>query len=36
MVSSIGTPGVDEHQAKFVREGPAGFPKKNNDNPRFK
>jgi len=36
IVSSIGSAGVDEHQAKFVREGPAGFPKKNNDNPRFK
>ena len=34
IVSSIGTPGVDEHQAKFVREGPAGFPKKNTDNER--
>lgn len=34
IVSSIGMPGVDEHQAKFVREGPAGFPKKNTDNER--
>jgi hypothetical protein len=34
-VSSIGTPGTDEHMAKFVREGPVGFPKKNHENPRF-
>lgn len=26
---------VDGHQAKFVREGPDGFPKKNADNLRF-
>ena len=35
LVSSITTPGKKEHMAKFVREGPTGFPKKNNDNPRF-
>ena len=31
LVSSLPKHGM----AKFVREGPAGFPKKNNDNPRF-
>jgi hypothetical protein len=35
LVSSIGNPGTDEHMAKFVREGPTGFPKKNHENPRF-
>jgi hypothetical protein len=35
-VSSIGTPGTNEHMAKFVREGPMGFPKKNHNNPKFK
>ena len=35
LVSSLGLPGVDEHMAKFVREGPTGFPKKNHENPRF-
>lgn len=35
LVSSIGTPGKDERMAKFVREGPTGFPKKNHNNPKF-
>ena len=31
-VSSMGKPGVSETQAKFVREGPGGFPAKNTEN----
>ena len=34
-VSSIGTPGRNEHMANFVREGPGGFPQKNHNNPKF-
>lgn len=31
-VSSLGKPGPNETQAKFVREGPGGFPAKNTEN----
>jgi len=31
-VSALGTPGVSETQAKFVREGEGGFPAKNTEN----
>lgn len=32
LVSSLGTPGATETQAKLVREGPGGFPAKNQEN----
>jgi len=31
-VSSMGRPGIAETQAKFVREGPSGFPARNTEN----